>query len=76
MYKENQKVELNGKMYIISKCSYPSGYKACGFCQSVNIKPPCIDRFDYSESSEVFDLRKCKENMPEMCIPKVFSKSS
>jgi hypothetical protein len=48
MYKEGEKVKLNGEDYIISPCAYTSGYKACSFCASVNIKPPCIKSFDYS----------------------------
>ena len=40
------------------------------FCQQVNIKPPCIKRFDYPESEETFDLRKCNEIVPKGTIPK------
>ena len=70
MYEEGQIVELNGKKYEIQKCSYSSGYKACMFCQRVNIKPPCIERFDYPDKEGVFDLKQCKKNMPEFCIPR------
>lgn len=70
MYKEGEKVNLNGKDYIISKCSFASGYKACMFCQMTNIKPPCVECFDYPDTNITFGLRECKENMPEGCIPK------
>lgn len=76
MYKPKETVMLNGKEYTISECVFTKTAK-CMFCQQLNTKPPCIDRFDYPEGNITFDLHTCKENIPKNCIPKkVFSKSS
>lgn len=70
MFKEGEEVELNGRNYIISPCNYAPRYKACQFCASVNIKPPCIESFDYPDSNTNFGLRDCVKNMPLGFIPK------
>lgn len=70
MFKENEKVTLNGKDYIISQIEWSKGPKACMQCAAVNGRPPCIEAFDYPDNDDMFDLRKCMENMPEYHIPK------
>lgn len=70
MFKEGEEITLNGKTYKISQTESPKGRKACMQCTIVNGRPPCIDAFDYPDNDDMFDLRKCMENMPEYHIPK------
>lgn len=68
-WKPGQLITLWGSIYRISKCKYSSGYKACFICNQQNGKPPCICAFDYPDKHG-FDLRMCREKLPEGCIPK------
>lgn len=70
MFKENEKVTLNGKDYIISQIEWSKGPKACMQCAVINGRPPCIEAFDYPENNDMFDLRMCSKEVPEFCIPK------
>ena len=70
MLKEGEEITLNGKIYKISQTESPKGPKACMQCAAVNGCPPCIEAFDYPDNDDMFDLRKCMENMPEYHIPK------
>lgn len=71
MFKENEKVTLNGKDYIISQIEWSKGPKACMQCAAVNGRPPCIEAFDYPESNDMFNSRTCSKEVPEFCIPKL-----
>lgn len=70
MWKPGQLVTLNGKVYRIHKTQYTSGYRQCMFCQQCNMKPPCINMFDYPNNKTSFGLTACRIKMPNCCIPK------
>jgi len=70
MWKNGQLVTLWENVYRIHKTQYFGGYQACMFCQKCNVKPPCINGFDYPEKHG-FDLRSCRLNVPDGSIPKI-----
>lgn len=70
MFKEGEKVNLNGKDYIIWNIKCSKGAKACKICTQINGKAPCIEAFDYPEKAGMFDLKECNKKVPEFCIPK------
>lgn len=69
-WKPGQLVNLNGKTYRIHKTQYKTRYFTCSFCQLCNMKMPCIEAADYPNNKTTFNVVKCREKMPDGCIPK------
>lgn len=70
MWKPGQLVTLNGKLYRISESPKEEQYRICSLCQIQNMKPPCIERFDYPDKENTFGSMQCVENMPKTCYPR------
>ena len=69
-WKAGQLITLNGKVYRIHKTQYTSGYRKCMFCKQCNVKTPCVNMLDYRDNKTSFGAFKCKNKMPDICIPK------
>lgn len=70
MYKEGDKVKLNGESYKIVKSCTLKKYVVCSICQHANTHMPCLKPMDCPEEKYEFDSNVCNLQMQEGCFPK------